>query len=202
MARERDTTPDVAEEAGGTLADAINAHLALKREHGADAAEVEQERTEALAPVRRDADTATDSHTAAATPAPVAEPESPPEPEPVAAEPGPEPQPEPIPEPPAAELPPEPAPPAPVAAAPEPEPEPPTPAAPPEPDGYREDTGTIEFEWGGEETPPEPEDQDSQAAAPVGDASDVLEATPEFFEETPEYDKLWFEERPPREFDF
>jgi hypothetical protein len=31
---------------------------------------------------------------------------------------------------------------------------------------------------------------------------DLLEETPEFLEETPEHDRLWFEQRPPRDFDF
>jgi hypothetical protein len=31
---------------------------------------------------------------------------------------------------------------------------------------------------------------------------DVLEETPEFLEETPEHDRLWFEQRPPKDFDF
>ena len=30
---------------------------------------------------------------------------------------------------------------------------------------------------------------------------DVLEETPEFLEETPEQDRLWFEQRPPKDFD-
>ncbi len=34
------------------------------------------------------------------------------------------------------------------------------------------------------------------------DADDVLEETPEFLQETPEHDRLWFEQRPPRDFDF
>ena len=33
-------------------------------------------------------------------------------------------------------------------------------------------------------------------------AEDVLEETPEFLEETPEHDRLWFEQRPPKDFDF
>ncbi|HWT23046.1 MAG TPA: hypothetical protein VN213_06020 [Solirubrobacteraceae bacterium] len=33
-------------------------------------------------------------------------------------------------------------------------------------------------------------------------AEDVLEETPEFLQETPEHDRLWFEQRPPRDFDF
>jgi hypothetical protein len=35
-----------------------------------------------------------------------------------------------------------------------------------------------------------------------GDAEDVLEETPEFLQETPEHDRLWFEQKPPRDFDF
>jgi hypothetical protein len=31
---------------------------------------------------------------------------------------------------------------------------------------------------------------------------DVLEDTPEFLQETPEHDRLWFEQKPPRDFDF
>jgi hypothetical protein len=68
--------------------------------------------------------------------------------------------------------------------------------------------------------PDEPEDQavwvdDEEAEAPdlePGTAElpepppaadeDVLEATPEFLEETPEHDRLWFEQKPPKDFDF
>ena len=35
-----------------------------------------------------------------------------------------------------------------------------------------------------------------------GDAEDVLEETPEFLQDTPEHDRLWFEQKPPRDFDF
>ena len=31
---------------------------------------------------------------------------------------------------------------------------------------------------------------------------DVLEDTPDFLQETPEHDRLWFEQKPPRDFDF
>jgi len=31
---------------------------------------------------------------------------------------------------------------------------------------------------------------------------DVLEETPEFLQDTPDHDRLWFEQRPPRDFDF
>jgi hypothetical protein len=33
-------------------------------------------------------------------------------------------------------------------------------------------------------------------------AGNVLEDTPDFLEETPEHDRLWFEQKPPRDFDF
>jgi hypothetical protein len=41
------------------------------------------------------------------------------------------------------------------------------------------------------EPPPEPEQSE-----------DVLEETPEFLQDAPEHDKLWFEQKPPRDFDF
>jgi hypothetical protein len=36
---------------------------------------------------------------------------------------------------------------------------------------------------------------------PAGD-EDVLEETPEFLQDTPDHDRLWFEQRPPKDFDF
>jgi hypothetical protein len=35
-----------------------------------------------------------------------------------------------------------------------------------------------------------------------GEDADVLEDTPDFLQETPEHDRLWFEQKPPRDFDF
>jgi len=35
-----------------------------------------------------------------------------------------------------------------------------------------------------------------------GEGDDVLEETPEFLQDTPDHDRLWFEQRPPRDFDF
>jgi hypothetical protein len=32
--------------------------------------------------------------------------------------------------------------------------------------------------------------------------NDPLSQTPEFLEETPDHDRLWFEQKPPRDFDF
>ncbi|MDR9372274.1 hypothetical protein Q5424_24460, partial [Conexibacter sp. JD483] len=43
---------------------------------------------------------------------------------------------------------------------------------------------------------------DEQPAAAEGTDEDVLEETPDFLQETPEHDRLWFEQRPPRDFDF
>jgi len=39
-------------------------------------------------------------------------------------------------------------------------------------------------------------------AASRGGEEDVLEETPEFLQDTPDHDRLWFEQRPPRDFDF
>lgn len=36
----------------------------------------------------------------------------------------------------------------------------------------------------------------------AGEGEDVLEETPEFLQDTPDHDRLWFEQRPPRDFDF
>lgn len=188
---------------GGSLADAIAAHLELKKEHGADPAELEQELESALAPVNRDDDDSVDLHPVEPepepapepvaeppreiAPEPVSEPEPEPEPEPVAVEPEPElePEPEPVAQAPVIE---DPA----VEAPPEPEPEP---AAKDYAPG--EITGTIEFEWD--------KDEPAAEAEPAADAKpdhDVLEDVPDFFEETPEHDKLWFDEAPPRKFEF
>jgi hypothetical protein len=43
--------------------------------------------------------------------------------------------------------------------------------------------------------PPETEAEEEKA-------EDVLEETPDFLQETPEHDRLWFEQRPPRDFDW
>lgn len=64
--------------------------------------------------------------------------------------------------------------------------------------------------------PHEPEVDAAQADAPVDKPAgrehpagegepadgDVLEQTPEFLQETPEHDRLWFEQAPPKDFDF
>jgi hypothetical protein len=35
-----------------------------------------------------------------------------------------------------------------------------------------------------------------------GEEEDVLEETPDFLQETPEHDRLWFEQKPPKDFDW
>jgi hypothetical protein len=37
---------------------------------------------------------------------------------------------------------------------------------------------------------------------PGVEGEDVLEETPEFLQDTPDHDRLWFEQRPPKDFDF
>ncbi|HEX2232423.1 MAG TPA: hypothetical protein VHG69_03565 [Thermoleophilaceae bacterium] len=50
---------------------------------------------------------------------------------------------------------------------------------------------------------PSPAGDEPEPAAPEeGQEEDVLEETPEFLQETPEHDRLWFEQKPPRDFDF
>ena len=48
-----------------------------------------------------------------------------------------------------------------------------------------------------EQMGPPPEEE-----PPPHGEQDVLEETPDFLQETPEHDKLWFEQKPPRDFDF
>ena len=80
------------------------------------------------------------------------------------------------------------------ASEPEPEPEP-----VPEPEPERDmplDQATVEY------TPP-PVDEDQEPPAPPQEGEeDVLEETPDFLQETPEHDRLWFEQKPPRDFDW
>ena len=41
-----------------------------------------------------------------------------------------------------------------------------------------------------------------RTAEAAAEGEDVLEETPEFLQETPEHDRLWFEQKPPRDFDW
>ncbi|HEV2975948.1 MAG TPA: hypothetical protein VGX69_13290 [Solirubrobacteraceae bacterium] len=53
---------------------------------------------------------------------------------------------------------------------------------------------SLEWEMPGDEAEAELEAEQQ--------AEDVLEETPDFLRDTPEQDRLWFEQRPPRDFDF
>ena len=161
----------------GLLDDAIRDHLELKRRHGADPSEVAQQEQEALGPAGRDE----------------LEPE--PEREPAAAE---------------------------AARAYDQEAD----------DEYEPQPGDRVEETTDEEEPlydedltgededddepladgeqpasPEPrprprEDDQLSLAGADEQADDVLEETPQFLQETPEHERLWFEQKPPRDFDF
>jgi hypothetical protein len=68
--------------------------------------------------------------------------------------------------------------------------EPPAPEAP----GYEEDPW---LEEGPDEVP-----ADEKLERQRGEDEDVLEETPDFLQETPEHDRLWFEQKPPKDFDW
>jgi hypothetical protein len=216
----------------GLLDDAIREHLELKRRSGADASELAKLEHDAFGPVRGGEPATADAedlptpheHEVAAhddLEAPLAgleelEPEEEyvfedePEPlAPAAAEPPPlrEPEPEPY---------------EPLAREPEPAPEPaedpqrtvafsvedlhaaehphaPDPDAPVR-HGYDDDDATAPHP-----EPNEPETLPDPDVIPADDEPiehDELEETPDFLQETPEHDRLWFEQKPPRDFDF
>jgi hypothetical protein len=191
----------------GVLDDAIREHLELKRRHGATDDEIARKEAEALGPARRGPVPAEEP---VAEEGVVAEPtadESPPEPAAPLAETEPVPADE---EPAAAEVEPtidvpaEPEPPAaiePAAAEPVVEADlPPVhdvdrdPLEPPPPVPGAEPGATVEFDTLSAR-------HDQVEATPEAGDEDVLEETPEFLRETPEHDRLWFEQKPPRDFD-
>jgi len=173
----------------GLLDDAIREHLELKRRHGADPSEVERQEHEALGPARRSAAPATETAYAEDDlPAGAVDDEDDPDAlydddelefddEPVAA-----------------------APPA-------------GPEAPVAPADDRDRHERFEREPADDAAEVvddfEPVDDDDLEPPPPADrvageekGEDVLEETPEFLQETPEHDRLWFEQKPPRDFEF
>jgi len=169
----------------GVLDDAIREHIELQRKHGANSSELERKEHEALGPARREApaqpaeeEAAEDqvSEPVADAAETVAEPAEPVDPE--LAE---------------TEL---------VPAEPE---EFLAPATPDIPEFADPAPPSVVDEPAFEGEPPleaEPlPDVEPQPAEP-GEPEDVLEETPEFLQETPEHDRLWFEQKPPRDFDF
>jgi hypothetical protein len=181
----------------GLLDDAIREHLDLKRRRGADPSEIAKEEAEALGPVRRDAPVEDEDPL---PPGPVADDHEPPaldEPAVVYDD-------EPafdddedddrlVPsEPPATH----------DHIWAEPEEESPTPphGDPLAHQQTREFSATELGEALGHDDAPTP----PVAPEPSEDdeAEDELEETPDFLQETPEHDRLWFEQKPPRDFDF
>jgi hypothetical protein len=181
----------------GLLDEAIKDHLELKRRHGADPSEVARLEHEALGPARREPvaeapvadesvadDQLAEEPVAEATPTPAA-PESPVDDDyadEVTADERLE------------------APARPLAPAPEDVEQPTAQYSLEELEEAVEDEEAVEPE-------PQPERRQEPHADVVPadeepDSDDVLEETPEFLQETPEHDRLWFEQKPPRDFDF
>jgi hypothetical protein len=61
---------------------------------------------------------------------------------------------------------------------------------------------TVEYDPFADEELDEEEPAASGDEEDVDEDGDVLEDTPDFLQETPEHDRLWFEQKPPRDFDF
>jgi hypothetical protein len=92
----------------------------------------------------------------------------------------------------------------------EPEPEP----APVDelPEGEPEDESPVAAVAAGQQDDPWLDDEPDEVPAdealeprrepPPADPEDVLEETPDFLQETPEHERLWFEQKPPRDFDW
>jgi hypothetical protein len=67
------------------------------------------------------------------------------------------------------------------------------------------DTGEHEYEDAEDAEDDDAEyedDEEEPAAGTAAQREDVLEDTPDFLEDAPEDDNLWFEQRPPKDFDF
>jgi hypothetical protein len=177
----------------GLLDDAIREHLDLKRRRGADPTEIARLEQEALGPVRREPEPVTHEQEPPREPAhhgAVADEPSHEELHEEAATPAQEERlfeaPEPAPAP------------APGADAAPAEPEPASEPVQPQSDDLLHQP-TSEYRV--DEHLDEEEHADEPVAAHEPD-EDVLEETPDFLQETPEHDRLWFEQRPPRDFDF
>ncbi|MGH2945349.1 MAG: hypothetical protein ACRDPC_03650 [Solirubrobacteraceae bacterium] len=160
----------------GLLDDAIREHLELKRRHGASPDDVARQEQEALGAVRREEVPAA-VEDAPAGPFDVAEVEEAAEPEPPSV---------------AEET---------RVLEDRDEVSPPEPEAPKPGDGAGA-PGYDEDPWL-EERDEVPADEALDHQAPATDpGEDVLEETPDFLQETPEHERLWFEQRPPRDFDW
>jgi hypothetical protein len=172
----------------GALDDAIREHLELRRRQGLSEDEVRRKEDEAFgrrSPLSRDDDVAEsppalDSSEASATEHEEVLEGSPAEPA------------------------------APESAAASPEPSPAVDPADLEPDEVLPEE-SLELEHALLDEQPAADGEGAVAADPDWDrvqqveeepGEDLLEETPDFLEETPEQDRLWFEQRPPKDFDF
>ena len=161
----------------GILDDAIREHLELKRRHGVAEDELQRQEDEALGPARRDVAQQHEDTEAAPGQAATAG-DAPPAAEEAPVEPPQEP----------------------VAEA-DHEPDPHHALGETQPHGFEaiEDEEAEPFDH-------DPDDEDvvvSEGEDEGEDAEeDVLEDTPDFLQETPEHDRLWFEQKPPRDLDF
>ena len=94
-----------------------------------------------------------------------------------------------------------PAPPPPVhAEGPAPEPDVPLAGTPPPAEGTPGQAGHPPHR--GDTLDEETAEYDVETAHEHDPPDDMLEETPDFLQDTPEHDRLWFEQRPPRDFDF
>jgi hypothetical protein len=168
----------------GLLDDAIREHLELKRRHGADPSEVERQEHEALGPARREAAPPAGDFddeagaVAAGTLGDDDEPASAPYDDDFDDDDEPEPS------------------------VPAGEPEAPVAPPAPAPEDSADDPAVLDADDVPDldsEPPPEP---DLAAGQETPAREDVLEETPDFLQETPEHDRLWFEQKPPRDFEF
>lgn len=194
----------------GLLDDAIREHLDLKRRAGADPNEIERLEREALGPVRRPQTEAFEPASGEEAGAVYSEDEvveewsdgreqrpfadhgaefadsefedwDAPEREPIQrAEPGPTP--------------------GGILDEPEPDLPPPSRPAPPPPAERAPTSDSIDERHYLEQETVEHDVEAEQAEHSEDD--DMLEETPEFLQDTPDHDRLWFEQRPPRDFDF
>ncbi len=172
----------------GVLDDAIREHLELKRRHGVGEDELRRQEEEALGPARREVAPAESEDGDQTEAAQAGEPE-----QPVAELPAEEPVEEPAVEPTAPEV-----------------------APPDEEQVELGETPQQGFERVEEEEEAPVDDDFDDLEDDDGHAdddefgsdeedeedADVLEDTPDFLQETPEHDRLWFEQKPPRDFDF
>jgi hypothetical protein len=181
----------------GLLDDAIREHLELKRQHGADPEEVDRQENEVLGEAARKAEFARPETAGQSADEPVAAEDEPvaaaEEPAAAAEEPieaGDEREPFDV------EALEQPAAPATEAAEPE--------AIEPPPEPEASEAGYEEDPWLADDRDEVPADEslDHPRTEEAESGEDVLEETPEFLQETPEHDRLWFEQRPPRDFDW